>query len=145
MFLMLHVHMKPVIGIISWGGVAPPKPTVLTKRCTVFATMDRFLKFWQLWKAEIQPLRMKLAEFLYSRSAMSKIEQGCGRSGFGHFFRVHFFQFLSLKSSPDRFLDPGILLLPSSSYFLAIPLLRSRAPHLVQKLCNMRCATPPSD
>ena len=86
---------------------------------------------------------MKLAEFLYSRSAMSKIEQGCGRSGFGHFFRVHFFQFLSLKSSPDRFLDPGILLPPSSSYFLAIPLLRSRTPHLVQKLCNRRCATPP--
>ena len=39
-----------------------------------------------------------------------------------------FFQFLSLNSSPDRFLDPVILLLPSSSYFLAIPLLRSRTP-----------------
>ena len=53
-----------------------------------------------------------------------------------------FFQFLSLKSSPDRFLDPGILLPPSSSYFLAIPLLRSRTPHLVQKLCNIPCFVP---
>ena len=28
---------------------------------------------------------------------MSKIEQGCGRSDFGHFFRIHFFSVLGSK------------------------------------------------
>ena len=137
-------YMKPVIRIISRGRGSDPETHCPHKKMHSFATMDRFLKFWQLWKAEIQLLRMKCAELTYSRSPMSKIEQGCWRSDFCHFSGSTFFRFWAPKSSPDRFFDSGIFLLQTSRYFPGIPLLRSRIPHLLQKLCNKRCATPPS-
>ena len=96
-----HIIMKPVIGIISRGGV-DLKRTVSTKTGTVFAPTGRFQTFWQLWKAEIHALVMVWTEISNSRSAMSKIELECGRVGFGHFPGSTFFSEIPLKTRLRR-------------------------------------------
>ena len=71
---------------------------------------------------------------------MSKIEQGCGRNGFGHFFRVHFFSVFASKvksrsiSRPRYSSPPKFKLFPGDSA-AQIPNPPSGAKTVQQEMC----------
>ena len=122
----------------------PPKSTVLGNPCTVFASVGRFQKFKMQMKAEIWARLVRTLIFTNSKSAKFYIETTCGRMGFQHFSRIHFFRKLPPEADSDRVLDFNQLIRASSRYFLGNELLRSPAGHLMQKLCNMKSRPPPS-